>query len=149
MKNRYQLVVMLLFTAFVQAQKIKFEYDAAGNQILREYVFTAKQAPSEEPPKEIAQLQEEDFQTFAPEDEISFYPNPVKEELYLRWELTNNKKVALISLFDLNGKKLQSYSRFTQENTLNIPFYNYPLGTYLVVMEYTGGEIKTIKIVKN
>ena len=81
-------------------------------------------------------------------DVISYYPNPVKEELYLKWELIEGKTVASVYLYDLNGRVLKNYNHLEKTNNLNIPFFNYPAGTYLVVMVYNDGEQKTIKIVK-
>lgn len=129
--------------------KITFDYDAAGNQILRELCISCtKPGYKTKKPKEIVALQEEDLQKFSPEDVISYYPNPVKEELYLKWELVTDKTVTEIQLYDLNGRVLQKYDNLEKNNTLNIPFLNYPKGTYLVQLIYNDGEQKTIKIVK-
>lgn len=151
MKN-YLLLLFLGFTFLSQAQapnKIIFEYDLAGNQTLRELCISCNKAGYKtKPPIEIAVLKEEDFQKFSPEDVISYYPNPVKEELYLKWELVTDKAVATIYLYALNGQVLKAYNNFEKNNTLNIPFLNYPKGTYLVILVYNDGEQKTIKIVK-
>jgi hypothetical protein len=151
MRN-YILLLFLGFTLFSQAQapnKIIFEYDLAGNQTLRELCISCNKAGYKtKPPIEIAALKEEDFQKFSPEDVISYYPNPVKEELYLKWELVTDKAVATIYLYALNGQVLKAYNNLEKNNTLNIPFLNYPKGTYLVILVYNDGEQKTIKIVK-
>ena len=47
---------------------------------------------------------EEDLLKFSPEDVISYYPNPVREELYLKWELVNENKVSSIEVFSINSK---------------------------------------------
>jgi hypothetical protein len=149
MKN-YLLLLFLGFSLFVKAQdKITFDYDAAGNQIKRELCLSCNKAGYKtKAPKEIAALQEEDLQKFKPEDVISYYPNPVKEELYIKWELVIDKKVTSIYLYAINGKILQTYDNLEKTNALNIPFLNYPTGVYLVVLVYNDGEQKTIKIVK-
>lgn len=131
--------------------KITFDYDAAGNQINRELCLSINcNKPNYKTitPKEITAIQDEDLQKFVPEDAISYYPNPVKEELYLKWELTANRTVSSISLYDLNGKEMHLFSHLEKANSLNISFLNYPTGTYLVVLVYNDGEQKTIKIVK-
>jgi hypothetical protein len=99
-------------------------------------------------PKAVEAIQKEDLQKFSPEDVISYYPNPVKEELYLKWELIADKKVANIYLYTLNGQVLKTYNSLSKSNSLNVPFFDYPQGTYLVVLAYSDGEQKTIKIVK-
>ena len=151
MKN-YLLLLFLGFTLFSQAQdKIIFDYDLAGNQINRELCLSANcngTGYKTTAPKEITALKDEDLEKFSPEDVISYYPNPVKEELYLKWELAADKTVKNIQLFDLNGRVLQNYGNLDKSNSLNIPFLNYPVGTYLVVLVYNDGEQKTIKIVK-
>ena len=150
MKN-YLLLLFVGFSFFAKAQapdKITFEYDDAGNQTSRELCIGCTKAGKTAAPKEIAALKEEDLQKFSPEDVISYYPNPVKEELYLKWELIEGKTVSSIDLYDLNGRTLKTYNNLDKTNNLNIPFFDYPRGTYLVILVYNDGEQKTIKIVK-
>lgn len=151
MRNYLQLL-FLGFSLFVKAQapnKIIFEYDDAGNQKLRELCISCNKAGYKtKEVKEVTALQEEDLEKFTPEDVISYYPNPVKEELYLKWELVEGKVVSSIYLYALNGQVLKTYEKLDKTNNLNIPFLNYPKGTYLVMLVYNDGEQKTIKIVK-
>ena len=150
MKN-YLLLLFLGFSLFIKAQdnKITFDYDNAGNQTIRELCISCnKPNHKTKAPIPIAALQEEDLEKFFPDDVISYYPNPVKEELYLKWELVEDKSVVSIYLDDLNGRILHTYNNLDKVNNLNIPFYNYPRGTYLVVLVYNNGEHKTIKIEK-
>ncbi|HBK84061.1 MAG TPA: hypothetical protein DDZ41_10790 [Flavobacterium sp.] len=81
-------------------------------------------------------------------DGISYYPNPVKEELHLTWNLVANKLVKSIYLHDLNGRVLKTYSNLEHTSSYKISFFDYPQGTYLVVVQYNTNEQKTIKIVK-
>lgn len=150
MKNQL-LLLFLAFTLWAKAQdnKIIFDYDLAGNQINRELCLNCtKPNYKTTDVKEIATLVEEDLQKFLPEDMISYYPNPVKEELYLKWELVAGKAVTSIYLYALNGQVLKTYNTLEKANNLNIPFFDYPGGTYLVVLGYNDGDQKTIKIVK-
>jgi len=149
MRN-YLLLLFLGFSLFTEAQdKITFDYDNAGNQTVRELCLSCTKANYKtKAPKEIIALKEEDLQKFSPEDVISYYPNPVKEELYLKWELVADKTVTDIQLYDLNGRVLQNFGKLEKSNSLNIPFLNYPRGTYLVMLVYNDGESKTIKISK-
>lgn len=150
--KKFILLLFLGLSLFARSQavnKIIFEYDAAGNQVKRELCLSCNSANYRAAaPKEVIAIQEEDLQKFAPNDLISYYPNPVKEELYLKWELVADKVVTTIQLYDLNGRVLQNYANFDRANALNIPFFNYPTGVYLVVLEYNDGEQKTIKIQK-
>jgi hypothetical protein len=150
MKN-YLVVVMILFSLCIQAQpkKITFEYDGAGNQTKRELCLqcTSKKSNTS-PPKEIAAVTEEDLEKFFPEDVLSYYPNPVREELYLKWELSNDNYVKALRVYNFNGQALKSYSPSERDNTQTIPFQSYPSGVYLIVLEYSNGDEKTIKIIK-
>lgn len=148
MKN---ILTFLLFGAFFisNAQdKIKFTYDPiTGSQLTRELCLNcpsinAKQA------KEIEALTNEDLQKFSPEDAISYYPNPVKEELYLKWELINENSVFSVSVISITGQVLKNYTGFDRINNINIPFQEFGSGIYLVQVNYANGESKTIKIIK-
>jgi hypothetical protein len=131
-----------------QAQtKIKFSYDTAGNQTSRILCVdcppeTGKQI------KEIEALTDEDLEKFSEEDVISYYPNPVKEELYLKWELTDDNYVTSIQVISMAGQVLSTYQGTKINNTQNILFQSYPSGVYVVLLNYKSGDPKTIKIIK-
>jgi hypothetical protein len=149
MKN-LTIIFILFFTYFnVQAQtRINFQYDAAGNQIQRIICLTCigKKVNS---PKNIAQLTNNDLKKFFPEDIISYYPNPVKVELFLKWELTDEKFVSLINVYNVNGLLLKSFTEIQSLNNQNISFQEYSQGIYFIALKYNSGEEKTIKIIKD
>ena len=144
--------ILLLNTSLNFAQnKIKFEYDVAGNQIQRTVVCINCNNPtgkSTNKSKEISELIAEDLIKSFPEDAISYYPNPVKEELYLKWDLIENTKVSEIQLYSLNGQLLKRISKLENQNTQNITFQQYPQGIYNILFLYTNGEQKSLKIIK-
>lgn len=144
------LLLFLGFSLFGKAQnKIFFDYDTAGNQIKRELCLSCPRSKFQvDALNKVVAIQEEDLQKFFPEDVISYYPNPVKEELYIKWELTAQKTVTTIFLFSSSGQQLQVYNGLDQLSNYTIPFLNYPEGVYLVNLLYSDGEQKTIKIVK-
>jgi hypothetical protein len=149
--KHYLLVLLIAFSLSIQAQqkKITFTYDSAGNQVSRVLCLTCTAKNSDAPPpKEIVAITEEDLQKFAPNDVISYYPNPVREELYLKWELANDIYVKNLNVYSFTGQKLKSYSQSDNGNTQTIPFQGYPEGVYLIVLEYSNGDEKTIKIIK-
>ena len=141
------LLVILLFSFLSNAQKINFTYDGAGNQINRAYCF---QCPSSQKKavKEIEALVEEDMEKFFPEDVISYYPNPVKEELFLKWIISEDNYVSSINIVSMAGQMLKQYHTTSGTATQNIPFQEYPTGVYIVLLNYSNGEQKTIKIIK-
>lgn len=148
---KYLPIVLFNFCFSVSAQsKLKFNYDAAGNQTLRELCLsgcglTAKQVKEI---KEIEALTDDDLLKFSPEDVISYYPNPVREELFLQWELTDNRYVSSIHIYATTGQLLRSFQLTQSTNNLNIAFQNYAVGMYLVMLSYNDGGEKSIKIIK-
>lgn len=151
MMKHYLLLLLVTCSLVIHAQqkKITFTYDAAGNQTIRELCLTCTAKKSNvTPPKETAAITEDDLEKFAPNDVISYYPNPVREELYLKWELTDENYVKALQVYSFNGQVLKSYSQSNSDNSQTIPFQFYPAGIYLVVLEYSSGDQKTIKIIK-
>lgn len=147
--NKYLLILLFHFSILVSAQqKITFSYDSSGNQINRELCLSCTSKKVEESPKEIEALVEDDLLKFSPQDVISYYPNPVKEELYLQWQLTPDNYVSSIHVYNVTGQVLRTYQGNESINSLNIPFQSYPSGVYLVLLSYKNGGEKTIKIIK-
>ena len=144
-----KLLTLLLFLTcyFSNAQnRILFSYDAAGNQTRRViclYCPTSKQIT------DLSKLTEDDLIKSDVSDQIYYYPNPVKEELYVKWILVEDKKVETISVYNLNGALLQQFKNLNTNNLQIIPFSTYPQGIYTVMLFYNNGEEKSLKIVKN
>jgi Secretion system C-terminal sorting domain len=147
MKQTY--FFLLLFSCFYAAaqDKIVFSYDAAGNQIERRLCISCTD-PNAKYISDPKQLTKEDLITSDVSDLVSYYPNPVQQELYLSWQLANNNAVTTIQTFDLNGRLIQSYQGLESANVQTVSFANYPTGVYAVVLAYSNGETKSIKIVK-
>ncbi|WP_445736183.1 T9SS type A sorting domain-containing protein [Mariniflexile sp.] len=142
--------VILGSSILVKAQdRIKFEYDSAGNQIQRQLCINCSSSKSANKDiKEIVALEEADMEKFASEDTFSYYPNPVKEELYLQWTNIEGNKITAVHVFDLSGRLLKSISNLKNQNNQNIAFQSYPSGVYEVVLVYENQNKKTIKIIK-
>jgi hypothetical protein len=127
--------------------KIVFSYDNAGNQTLRELCINCANTTARyiSNPKD---LKKENLVKSEVSNLISYYPNPVREELYLSWELANNNSVSTIQIYDLNGRLLRTFQGLTTVTIQTIPFIDYPAGNYLVILVYANDEQKTIKIIK-
>jgi hypothetical protein len=140
MKKNYSLL-FFLFSLLVSAQdKILFSYDTAGNQVLREICLNCTTSKNV---KAIKDLKEEDLQLI---DQISYYPNPVSEELYLNWELVDEKKVSQLQVLSMSGQILKTIA--PEKGQFTLGFQGYPSGVYFIVFSYNNGEQKTIKILK-
>ncbi|MFB9109350.1 T9SS type A sorting domain-containing protein [Flavobacterium gyeonganense] len=144
------LFLLLLFSLSVKSQnqtKIKFSYDTAGNQTSRILCVNCPPETGKQV-KEIEAIVEEDLEKIEGEDMISYYPNPVKEELYLKWELTDDNYVTSIQLFSLTGQVLKTFQGTKNTNTQNILFQSYPSGVYVILVNYKSGTPKSFKIIK-
>jgi len=147
-----KLLTILIFGTFFLSNaqdKVTFSYDPlTGNQINRTLCLNCPTGNSAKKAAEIEAITDEDLLKFSTEDVISYYPNPVKEELYLKWELTNDNFVTSIQIIGINGQVLKTYHNTDNINSQNIPFQSYPSGVYIVSLTYRNGEPKTIKIIK-
>ncbi|NHN25698.1 T9SS type A sorting domain-containing protein [Flavobacterium jejuense] len=146
-------ILIFIVTSSISAQvdRILFNYDSAGNQIKRELCINCSSSlirtSQEEIIKEIVDLKEEDLLKFESEDLLSYYPNPVKEELFLKWELISNN-VSKVEIYSLSGQLIKFLPNLEKENSKIISFQEYPSGTYSVLLSYTNGEQKSITIIK-
>ena len=149
-----KLLRLLLFCLGINGMaqnpdRVIFEYDSAGNQIIRRFCINCFDSRiSNDSIKDFSELKEEDLLKFSPTDNISYYPNPVSEELYLKWELINEVKVSRIDVYNINGQLIKSFSNLINENNKTIPFQELPVGTYSVLMTYSNSEQKPITIIK-
>lgn len=142
------LFILLHFCFSANAQtKLTFSYDGAGNQINRSLCINCL-SKSVQQVKEIEAVVENDLEKFFPEDVISYYPNPVKEQLYLQWQLAQDNYVTSVHVYSITGQVLRTYEANSSLNNLNIPFQQYPTGIYLVLLSYKDGGEKSIKIIK-
>lgn len=73
------------------------------------------------------------------------YPNPIADKLTLNF---NSTKVQSIAIFDLYGKKIDSFVPQKDTKTMDINMSSYQTGTYLVHLETSGGTVIK-KILKN
>ena len=141
----FSMFLIGFFQVYAQTNKLLFSYDTAGNQITRTLCVNCPAnlgrpaKPKEEKTPEIETVVI---------DKVTFFPNPVQEELNIKWELIDNKTVENISVYNLNGAIMQIYSDLKTENIKTIPFGIYPSGMYIVSLTYSDGEQKSLQIIK-
>lgn len=149
MKKTFTLF-FLLFFGFTNAQtKLLLQYDDAGNQKKRVICFGNCQDLEQRPAaqnKSITEVTDEDLVEFS--DAISYYPNPVREELYVKWELAEDKTVTSIDVYSANGQLLKSIVVGDKVNMKSIYFGNYPVGNYLLLLNFSNGQQETLQIIK-
>lgn len=146
--DKYLLAFLLFFCLSIKAQtKLVFSYDNAGNQTNRTLCINCI-SKSAKAVKEIEAIVENDLEKFFPEDVISYYPNPVREDLYLQWQIAQDNYVTSVHVYAITGQVLRTFEINSNINNLNIAFQQYPSGIYLVVLSCKDGGEKSIKIIK-
>lgn len=157
MKIKLLVMIFICLTSFVsQAQseeyKIKFSYDSAGNQILRDRVcVNCTSSKSTVTKKElIEEIAEEEINVDEIENKeslITAYPNPVTDLLHVSWIESQNAVVQL-SVFRVDGRMLNIQNVNSLYGELNLDFSRYPSGIYLLLVTYQDNYVETIKVVK-
>lgn len=150
MKNLFSLIFLLFIGSCIgqTMDHVVFDYDNAGNQVKRHLVdLDSKQNTM--PVKDIKDITESDLIKADIYDDIKYYPNPVKDELYLKWELVNDNKVRSISLYNLNGQLLRTVNNLEKDNSYTFSFQQLPQGIFNLILNYSTGEKKSLKIIKH
>lgn len=141
MKKIYTLLMFGCFLTNYSQAKIVFTYDEAGNQIYREFICINCDRQTITP-------QEPEFKKLLDDENINFYPNPVSEDLFLKWQISNEKQISSIQLFTINGVNVRNINGLEQTENQIINFQTYAEGNYILFFTYTDGSKKSIKIIK-
>ncbi|UPT70710.1 MAG: T9SS type A sorting domain-containing protein [Flavobacterium sp. JAD_PAG50586_2] len=129
---------------------IGFDYDVSGNQIKR-YLILLPYFKTSNPgnfTEQSPDIVTSDLIKADIYDDIKYYPNPVKQELYVQWINNTENYVSQIELYSISGQLLKRYDSMKATTNATIDFGNYPQGFYTVQLVYARGENKTLKIVK-
>jgi len=147
MKNKFTFLFLfvfgLSFGQITQTKRIQFSYDTAGNQIQR--VICTNCAAKNANYKNENDITDNDLQE---ENKVLYYPNPVLEELYIKCENIDDNKVLSIELYTMNGQLLKQFTVLNNDELAKINFRDYPAGYYNVLLKYSNGEKKDLKIIK-
>ena len=144
MKKILTFMLLVVFNlASGQTKRIQFSYDSSGNQTRRKICLncSAKNVVY----KNEDTLKDEDL---LEENKVFYYPNPVLEELYIKWKNTDSIQVTSVELYSINGQQLKKITDVKDSELEKISFRDYPTGYYIVVLVYSNGEKKDLKIVK-
>jgi hypothetical protein len=139
MKNK-TLFLFLFITFLSFGQQTLFSYDPAGNQtnvFVEINIIAASRMATDS-----TLLNNPIYK------DVKYYPNPVKSELYMEWEVIDENTLSSISVFNLEGGLLKNYNELSNVNNYTLSFDSYPQGIYLVAFLYRNGEQKTFKIIK-
>lgn len=138
MKNHlYLLVALMLYGICYSQEQLSFEYDNAGNQIVREIICVNCR-------EQISQ--EEEFVESSEHNNISYYPNPVAEVLNIKWP--EDIHITTIEVYSIQGQIVGSLQNLSGLTDVALPFSNYAQGIYHVILIYDNGEQKVLKAIK-
>lgn len=142
------LIYFLLFmTGYsVQSQtsnKIVFEYDLAGNQVLRELVCVNCDTPTASRPMATLDLPEETLR-----NKLTYYPNPVLEQLNIEWQIIDDIFITDIEVYSITGQLVSSKHSLDSESSTVIGFQNLDPGIYHVILINKEGGKEVIKVIK-
>ena len=146
-KNIFTLLFLASALGCFGQGSLTFTYDVAGNQTNRHYIVVSNKLANRNV-KQIKDLVEADLKTSDVSEEIKFYPNPVQEDLFIQWIETEVKKETQLQLFDMNGQLLKTYFNLPENNSMTINFQVFPSGIFNLILDYSNGEIKILKVVK-
>lgn len=149
MKSIFLFLLLLVYSiSFGQTtDRIRFNYDDAGNQIKREICFCGRKSKDTDY-KNIENITDADLIQDSSYQQISYYPNPVSEELYVKWKEIEGQDMKTIELYDLTGKRINLFPNQSAIDNTIISFSNHPSGIYNLIFVFNTGERKSLKIVK-
>nr|WP_299170380.1 T9SS type A sorting domain-containing protein [uncultured Allomuricauda sp.] len=151
------LLIFLTTAAWAQDQyEIQFTYDAAGNQTLRDRVCincgSSKQEVQDSTSVVELDLEEDILQdAFGDKDiedgTVVAYPNPVSSNLSVEW-IKTEKRVSHIILYSGVGQQLFRRDISSNQGNLDLYMGNYPIGRYILYVQYADNTKKTFHIIK-
>ncbi len=139
---------ILTFLSFnVQAQSgpgIVFEYDAAGNRILREFRNPTPYKPGKEQPVDTLndKIKLNDIESEIVN--LRAYPNPVKDYFVVENLSLKESQSVQIDVYDNNGKLLERIKTTSSVN--RIQFNQYSSGIYYVHYILNAAAVRTWKV---
>ena len=119
----YDLASNIDLTPYINANfRLRFIYDDAGDYsyggVVDDVVISSVLATSD------VSLQ----------DKFNLYPNPVKDNFYIKSDLKSGSKVSVI---DMSGKLLKTFNGKSEDYNVS----DLPKGTYMIVIENEKGKV--------
>lgn len=146
-------VICFLFcclSSFAQ-DKLIFNYDNAGNQILRDRICVgcATQPLAATPEKVLlTNLEVEPELSELSQPVFTAYPNPVTDILQTYWENTETEYIIHMSLHNFENKQLFSQGVSKNQEKQDFNFSSYPPGFYVLNFIYNTNRKESYQIIK-
>lgn len=149
MKAKFTLLMAFSPVCLLAQQlpnKVVFEYDIAGNQIYRGIVIELR--PTIQSIMSVGDGPQTEPEIFGyDESKLKYYPNPVKNVLFVEWDRMH-KEVQSISLYTSNHQVIKQILNLSFENQTQVHFDQLPKGTYFMVIFYQDGTKENVTIIK-
>ena len=125
-------ILVLTVSSYAQAELV-FVYDTAGNQISRKFEIKPKSLEAETEDDLVAQDidDDEDSLLIRIEQSITIHPNPVKDKLYMTWDIAYHDQIQSIYLIDTSSKQHQ-LPHYPNRAETHIQVAGWPAGLYVV-----------------
>ncbi len=141
MKKNIIIILFFVLGQFSFGQLTTFSYDIAGNQTAI-YVQIILESTGKTASTTTTLVNNPIY------EDVKYFPNPVKSELYMEWQTIDNNSLKSIFVFNTVGELLEEYKELSNTNNYTLPFQDYPQGIYFVEFLYTNGDQKSFKIIK-
>lgn len=139
-------LVFLLLTSLVglKSQKLIFEYETGGNQIIRQYCASC--APAN---KFVTKASVIDNGEFPPSTyQVKIYPNPTKDKANLVWSPELGDMIQKVEYVAYNFTQYREIPFNKRENRVTLDLSDQPIGMYVVIFHLNTGEKLTYKVLK-
>ncbi|ALM48931.1 hypothetical protein AMR72_08545 [Flavobacterium psychrophilum] len=147
MKYLHFFVFLLISTVSYSQHTLSFSYDNAGNQTKRELICISCRTSNSESNSTSSVENTRELTKSSEYADIMYYPNPVLEELYIKWQ-NENSHVTEIMVYTNTGQIIFSYKDLLDTDNTKISFQNLSEGMYNVVMIYSNGDQKNLQVIK-
>jgi hypothetical protein len=147
---------IICFAKYSNAQELQFDYDAAGNQIKREWVcincttFPVSLATPDNS-STVSTIPDAKKNFATTQRNVVAYPNPFTEELHVKWDASDKSHVSKLEVSSSTGvtffkQEYQYVESMLQETTIS--FQKQVPGMYILKATYSDGKWEIIKLIK-
>ncbi len=127
-------------------KRITFDYDNSGNQIERTICVNCGARLANDSIR--ANQEVEKVQKEFKDNGISYFPNPVMEQLTIRWVNSEDIFIDRLEIISMSGQLVNVYSNLKNNESQLVDFRTVAQGIYNVILWQNNGKKKTVKIVK-
>ena len=148
----FLLLAIPLFCMAQNALPRIYDYDAAGNRVLRKVLEIFQTPPA---PTDSLQFTNDDLRFTSEEPffvetmnrvEIKIYPNPTAEKFTLEISQWESLQTGVFKLYSLTGQLLQDHPVHAAHTTISLA--NLPKGAYILNV-HINGRMEEWKVIKN